>query len=188
MSNQPMYLFFRLFDAGSGIAMDSKFRISGGCERRTGAIDLGFPKDRRPTSRSPDLSLPAARARDRSGEPGLVYRNHRSSGKRSTGPFSGPPHRDAPGLFVPGRHLGLVQPQGSHLAALQHHGRRFPCRGPGGGSGPPWQAGDLQLRSRQPVHQRGLHAGPEGRRREDLHGRQGMPGWTMFSSSDCGAR
>ena len=29
-----------LLDVPSGIAMDSEFRISGGCERRTGAIDL----------------------------------------------------------------------------------------------------------------------------------------------------
>ena len=188
MSNRPMCLFFRLFDVGSGTAMDSKFRISGGCERRTGAIDLGFPKDRRPTSRSPDLPLPAARARDQSGEPGLVYRYHRSSGKRSTGPFSGPPHPHAPGFFVPGRHHGLGEPQGSRLAALQHPGRRFPCRGPGAGAGAPWQAGDLQHRSRPPVHQRGLHAGPEGRRREDLHGRQGTAGWTTSLSSGCGAR
>ena len=122
MSNRPMCLFFRLFDVGSGIAMDSKFRISGGCERRTGAIDLGFPKDQRPTSRSPDLPLPAARARDRSGEPGLVHRYHRSSGKRSTGPFSGPPHPHAPGFLVPGGDHGLGEPQGSRLAALQHHG------------------------------------------------------------------
>ncbi len=30
----------RLLDVPSGITMDSEFRISGSCERRTGAIDL----------------------------------------------------------------------------------------------------------------------------------------------------
>ncbi len=32
--------YLRLLDVPSGIAMDSEFRISGGCERRTGTIDL----------------------------------------------------------------------------------------------------------------------------------------------------
>src|SRR4051812_34271762 len=54
---------------------------------------------------------------------------------------------DGARLRLPRRGHRLVQPQGSRLAAVDHDGGGVLCRGRGRGSGPPWQAGDLQYRS-----------------------------------------
>ena len=115
------------------------------------------PRTSRPDPTHRIYALPVARPDDRAGGPSLVHRRQLY------------PH--APWLSVLGGDHGLVVSQSPELAAVQHAGRGVLRRGLGGGPGSPWQAGDLQHRPGMPVHQRGLHASPQGRRREDLDGR-----------------
>ena len=77
-------------------------------------------------------------------------------------------------LSVFGGDHGLAQPPGAVVASVQHDGRRILHRGVGGGAGPVWQTRDLQHRSGQSVHQRGVHPGAEGCLRADQHG---WPRW-----------
>ena len=60
---------------------------------------------------SPDLSVPAARRRDRAAQPRLEHRYY--------------VHSDAWRLSVPGRGDGLVQPLRAQLGTLQHDGDRL---------------------------------------------------------------
>ena len=54
-------------------------------------------------------------------------------------------HPFGPRLSLSRRHHGLVEPQGSGLAGVQHHGGRLLCRRPRGGHGALRQARDLQF-------------------------------------------
>ena len=74
-------------------------------------------------------------------------------------------HPDGARLRLSRRRRRLVQPPGSGLAAVDHAGGGLLHRGPRGGAGQARQAGDLQHRSGQPVHQRRLH-----RRADRQHG------------------
>ncbi len=102
-------------------------------------------------------------------------------------------------LSVPRRDHGLVEPQGSGLAAVQHHGGRVLRRRARGGPGSLRQARDLQvpvcsrsaakirsvkpdlrpsrpaggeIRPGEPVHLNRLYPDAEGERRAHLDGRQ----------------
>src|SRR5277367_2220457 len=77
--------------------------------------DLPAPEYEQAGSGTQDLSVPAARARDRAGQSGLVLRHHL--------------HPDGQGLSLPGGDHGLGQPCGAGLAPLQHARRRFLRRG-----------------------------------------------------------
>src|SRR5271154_2898619 len=79
----------------------------------------------------------------------------------------------ARGLCVSGRGDRLVYPTRAQLAGLDHHGGELLYRGRRGGHRQARQAGDLQHRPGQPVHQRRLHR-PAGRQRHpDQYGRPG---------------
>src|ERR1700739_74404 len=101
--------------------------------------DLPAPEYKQAGSGTQDLSLPAARARDRAGQSGLVLRHHL--------------HPDGQGLSLPGGDHGLGQPRGVGLAPLQFARRRFLRRGTRGSALALWPTGNLQYRPRQPVHQ-----------------------------------
>jgi putative transposase len=58
------------------------------------------------------------------------------------------------------------------LAAVDQHGCQLLHRGCRGGSGPLWQARNLQHRSGQPVHQHRLHHTPARQRHRHQHGWQ----------------
>src|SRR5258706_9511087 len=73
--------------------------------------DLPAPEYEQAGSGTQDLSLPAARARDRAGQSGLVLRHHL--------------HPDGQGLSLPGGDHGLGQPRGAGLAPLQHARRKM---------------------------------------------------------------
>ena len=77
---------------------------------------------------------------DRPAEPGLVRRHHL--------------YPDGQGLRLSGRGYGLVQPPGSVLAPVDHHGGGFLRRGAAGGDRPAWSARDFQHRSGRAIHQR----------------------------------
>src|SRR5271170_2958420 len=70
--------------------------------------DLPAPEDQRTASAASDMAIPASPPDHRPAEPGLVRRRDL--------------HPDAPRLPVPGRHHGLVQPQGSGVAAVEYDG------------------------------------------------------------------
>ena len=97
---------------------------------------------------APDLSLSSQGAGDRPAQSGLVCRHHL--------------HPGAARLSVPGRDHGLGDTPCPVLAAVEHHGCRVLRRGSEGGAGPIRQAGDLQHRPGQPVHQPRLHRRAQG--------------------------
>src|SRR5207302_8590612 len=101
--------------------------------------DLPVPEYEQAGSGTQNLSVPAARARDRAGQSGLVLRRYL--------------HPDGQGLSLPGGDHGLGQSRSSGLAPLQHARRRFLRRGARGSALALWPAGNLQYRPRQPVHQ-----------------------------------
>src|SRR5215471_21687501 len=68
--------------------------------------DLSTPEHQQTGGGTQDLSLSAARAGDREGQPGLVLRSYLD-------PYG-------QGLFVSGGDYGLVQSRGVRMAALQH--------------------------------------------------------------------
>ena len=70
--------------------------------------DLPAPEDQRAASAAPDMALPASPSDHRPAEPGLVRRRDL--------------HPDAQRLPIPGRDHGLVQPQGSGMAVIEHDG------------------------------------------------------------------
>ena len=120
-----------------------------------------------------DLSLPAARAQDRPGQPGLGDRHHlHPDGLRL-------------GLSVRDRRLG--QPASARAPGVDQHGHLVLPGGARGGVGQVRAARDLQLRPGQPVHGRGVHQGAQGPWRGHQHGRQGGIGGTTSSSSGCGS-
>ena len=84
--------------------------------------DLPAPEDQRTTSAASDMAISASPSDHRSAEPDLVRRRDL--------------HPDASRLPVPGRDHGLVQPQGSGVAAVEHDGCRVLCDGAGGGHRP----------------------------------------------------
>jgi hypothetical protein len=69
---------------------------------------------------------------------------------------------------------------------VDHDGGGFLRRGAGGGLGQTRQAGDLQHRSGQPVHQRGLHRRADERTPSPSAWTARAPGATTCSSSGCG--
>lgn len=77
------------------------------------------------------------------------------------------------GFPISGRDYGLVEPQGSGVAALEHHGRSVLRRCAGGSPGATRCASDIQHRSRQPVHVLGMDATTARRRCPNLDGRAG---------------
>src|ERR1700730_10056393 len=101
--------------------------------------DLPAPEYEQAGGGAQDLSLPAARARDRAGQSGLVLRRYL--------------HPDGQGLSLPGGDHGLGEPRGAGLAPLQHARRRFLRRGARGSALALWSAENLQYLPRQPVHQ-----------------------------------
>src|SRR3989440_3808150 len=98
---------------------------------RTGG-DLPAPEDEQAGSGAQDLSVPAARAGDRAGQSGVVFRRHL--------------HPDGQGLCLPGGDHGLGKPRGAGVASIEHTRRRFLCRGARGSAVTLWPAGDLQYR------------------------------------------
>src|SRR5580700_857947 len=92
----------------------------------------------KPAEGAQDLSVPTARAGDRTGQSGLVLRRYL--------------HPDGQGLPLPGSDHGLGQPRGAGVATVEHTRRRFLCRGARGSALTLWPAGDLQYRPGQPVH------------------------------------
>src|ERR1700751_5458941 len=101
--------------------------------------DLPTPEYKQAGSGAQDLSLPAARAGDRAGQSGVVFRRDL--------------YPDGQGLFIPGGDHGLGEPRGAGLAPLQYARRRFLRRSARGSARALWPAGNLQYRPRQPVHQ-----------------------------------
>src|ERR1700681_1587865 len=95
--------------------------------------DLPAPEYEQAGRGAQDLSLPVARARDRAGQSGLVFRRHL--------------HPDGQGLPLPGGDHGLGQPCGAGVASIEHTRRRFLCRSARGSALALWTAGDLQYRS-----------------------------------------
>ena len=116
------------------------------------------PSTSRRSAGAPGLPLPAEECENHPAQPGVGRGHHL------------PAHE--PGVPLPGGGDGLAQPVRSGLAAVQHPGGRLLCRGAGGGPGQ-GRAGGVQHRPGQPVHQPGVHPGPQGPRREDQHGREG---------------
>src|SRR5215217_2684463 len=82
-------------------------------------------------ARSRDLSVPAARRRYRSPQPGLEHRHYVYS--------------DAWRLPLPGRRHGLVQPLHPQLGTVQHHGHEL-LPGGIGGRLRVWPTRNLELR------------------------------------------
>src|SRR5438477_2693724 len=119
--------------------------------------DLPAPEYEQAGSGAQDLSVPAARARDRAGQSGVVLRRYL--------------HPDGQGLLPGGDH-GLGKPGGAGVASIEHTRRRFLRRGARGSALALWPTGDLQYRPGQPVHQRRLHRHPEAAWGHDQHGRQ----------------
>jgi len=103
-----------------------------------------------------DLSLFAARCSDNSLQSGLEHRHHLLA--------------DAAWLLVPDSRDGLVQSLRAVLAALQHAGGKF-LFGSFGGSLARRATGDIQHRSGEPVHGRGVHLAVVGLRHRRQHGR-----------------
>ena len=103
--------------------------------------------------------VPAGRPDDRPGQPGLVQRHYL--------------HPAGQGLHLPGGDHGLALAGGAGLADFEHAACRLLRRCPGRGAAAVRQAGDLQHRSGQPIHQHRLHRRAEGPRHQDQHGRQG---------------
>ena len=95
-------------------------------------------------------------------------------------------HPDGARLRLSCRRRRLVQPPGSRLAVVDHDGSGVLHRGAGGGPGPSWQAGDLQHRSGQPVHQRRLHRRSSQRTASRSAWMAKAPGATTSSSSGSG--
>src|SRR2546423_1730679 len=94
--------------------------------------DLPAPEYEQAGSGAQDLSVPAARARDRAGQSGVVLRRYL--------------HPDGQGICLPGGDHGLGKPRGAGLASLEHTRRRFLCRGARGSALALWPAGDIQYR------------------------------------------
>src|SRR5207253_1974975 len=101
--------------------------------------DLSAPEYEQAGSRTQDLSVPSAWARDRPGQSGLVLRHYL--------------YPDGQGLSLLGGDHGLGEPRGAGLAPLQHARRRFLRRGARGSALALWPTGNLQYRPRQPVYQ-----------------------------------
>src|ERR1700719_2400392 len=117
-----------------------------------------------PGAGSPDLSVPAARHRDRAAQPRLEHRYYL--------------HSDAWWLPVSGRCDGLVQPLRTELGTLQHDGNRLlpgraPCRVP------LRPARNLELGSGFAVHLGRLPGSAQAAR--DLH----QYGWPRTRARQC---
>ena len=100
--------------------------------------DLPEAEYQRQTRRSQDIPVFVEESGDHAPQPGVVRRHH---------PGSGPGqalHPHAQGLCLSGGGDGLVQPQGSVLAPVAHHGHGILRRGLARGHGLVWQAGDIQ--------------------------------------------
>src|SRR5579872_3055063 len=108
-----------------------------------------------PGPRPRDLPVPAARRLDRTAEPSLEHRYYVPS--------------DAWRLSLPGGRDGLVQPFRAQLGTLQHDGDRL-LSGRAGGGVPLRPTGNLELRSRVPVHLARLSGAAEEARHLDQHG------------------
>src|SRR6201997_1707431 len=94
--------------------------------------DLSAPEYEQAGSGAQDLSVPAARARDRAGQSGVVLRCYL--------------HPDGQGLSLPGGDHGLGKPRGAGVASIEHTRRRFLRRGARGSALALWPAGDIQYR------------------------------------------
>ncbi len=119
-------------------------------EREPGA------QDQSKASGTQDLSVPPPGLGYHPPQSGLVYRHHL--------------HSDAARVPLPGRHHGLVQPEGAELAAVELNGRRVLHRGLEGCAGHIRSAGGLQFRPRFTVHQHRFHRRAARRQGEDLDG------------------
>ena len=117
---------------------------------------------------------------------GAAHQRSRIPSTWSTAPASGlaierPNHVGAPIVLHPGAAWQPLRPRRSDwalpvrpgLAAVEHAGRELLHRHARRGPGSIRQAGDLQYRPRQPVHQLCLHRTPAGGRHPDLDGWQG---------------
>ena len=136
--------------------------------------DLPQAAHQRRAPRAPRVPVSAQRTDDRAAESGVVCGHHL--------------HPGAGRLSVLGGDHGLGQPTGAGVAAVQHAGHRVLCGGTARGAGALRHAGDLQHRSRQPVHQHGIHRAAGSGRHTVLDGRSPVAAWTTCSSSGCGAR
>ena len=87
------------------------------------------------------------------------------------------------GVCLPGRHHGLVQPQGVELGNQQHNGYGLLCRLPGGSGTTLRSPGDLQFGSGQPVYQRSLRRRTQSPCCANQHGRS----WPSLGQCLCGA-
>src|SRR5271170_5077947 len=92
------------------------------------------PNTEQAGSSAQDLSVPAARARDRAGQSGVVLRHYL--------------HPDGQGLSLPGGDHGLGKPRGAGVASIEHTRRRFLRRRARGSAVALWPAGDIQYRPR----------------------------------------
>src|SRR5438270_6738782 len=88
--------------------------------------DLPAPEDEQAGSSAQDLSVPAARARDRAGQSSVVLRRYL--------------HPDGQGLSLPGGDHGLGKPRGAGVASIEHTRRRFLRRGARGSALALWPA------------------------------------------------
>src|ERR1700740_484412 len=96
--------------------------------------DLPAPEYEQAGGGAQDLSVPAARARDRAGQSGVVLRRYL--------------HPDGQGLSLPGGDHGLGKPRGAGVASIEHTRRRFLRRGARGSALALWPAGDILASSR----------------------------------------
>ena len=102
-------------------------------------IEAIYPRRRHDPAgrRAQDLPVFTAECGGHAARPGVVQRHHvRAAAAR---------------VLVPGGGAGLVQPVRAELAAVEHAGGELLLRGAGGGA-LAVAAGDLQQRSREPVH------------------------------------
>src|SRR5438067_13541409 len=113
--------------------------------------DLPAPEDEQAGSSAQDLSVPAARARDRAGQSSVVLRRYL--------------HPDGQGLSLPGGDHGLSKPRAAGVASIEHTRGRFLRRGARGTALALWPARDLQYRrgpalakaGGSPLYSHGVH-------------------------------
>lgn len=119
--------------------------------------DLPGPAHVEASSGTSSVSISTEERDDRPAEPSLVCRCHL--------------YPDATRLFVPRGDHGLVHTRRAGLAVVQHHAPGLLRRGSAGGTVKLRNAGDLQHRSGESVHQRRLHRRVEGSWRANFDGR-----------------
>ena len=115
------------------------------------------PRTTKPAPGHKNLPVFASGFADRAAEPGLGGGHHLRP--------------DRPRLLVSGGDHGLAEPGGAGLAVVEHDGRVVLRFRAGRSAEAVRQAGDLQHRSGEPIHQRGVHRHAARGRDQSVDGR-----------------